>query len=603
MLVVQIQKRVIYGVVSMGDDEEFGWDEKNSRFDETHLADTDYSAESGFKAEAEPIVQEILDYHREDSAENMKPDPDEHGLAKMLNWDDEHDRQHVREKFENPGEHEGLLPAFGPDGHGEDAYDDCGDSHPFVCNSCGHSVEFGRTCARSVCARCGRAWIRDTGINKSAHNRRVRIEKHKMTPDDEHQKFHHIVISPSLDWYQCLASLGMSLDEANQTTKEVVKSILDEMNAPGMLARHDYRGKHPDGSIRSESDDRGFWKTVVGSDREFYGDVRDALAWRPHYHAVVVADWVKTGDFTTYIEDMTGWVIHRISRSDGKSIKSDGHMARAQTYTISHLSLDDSDDRVESEIDAVGTVCGDGIANTARFSKRPSDIGWADAKVRDACLDLLGFSSADAECGVELPPVDDPDELARRVLKDLYPDEDPEVPEDVVLEHVRQGNISVEVSSTGGSGGDVTVKDAFGMAVGPDGIRGSASDMPSVPSTAVTYDGGEEAVAPLVDVLDDDSGRVVDDQDQPADAGDVDRDDEDDQDGEDNQHDDHDHDDCECNGSLIPLGEFREEGYLDRDEWVQDAPHVDEAREVDREEPDDLTRWRASSPGDAVGGG
>lgn len=572
----------------MSDD--FGWDEKNSRHDETHLADEDYTDESGLHAEAEPLVEKILDYHREAGVLNV----DENGLPKGLNWDEEHDRQHVRERFDNPHAGEGMLPAFGPDGYGEDAYDDCGDEHPFVCNSCGHSVEFGRTCARSVCGRCGAAWMRDTGISKSAKNRRVRIEKHKETPDHEHQKFHHVVISPGLDWYKCLASLGMSLEEANDTTKDIVKSILKEMRAPGMLIRHDFRGKHPDGSIRSESDDRGFWKTVVQSDRDFYGDVRDALAWRPHYHAVVVSDYIKTGDFTTYFEEMTGWVIHRISRRDGKSIKTDGHMARALTYSVSHLSLDVREDGPnQSEIDEVGSIHDDGIQNTSRFSSRPSDIAWADGKVRDACRELLGFSSATTDCGVELPPVDDPDELARRIMHDLYPDEEPEVSEEVVLEHVRRGNISVEVSTTSGSGGDISVSDAFGLPVGPGGLRGSAGDMPSLSTSPVTHDGGIESTEPIVDELDDDCGRVVDGDEEISDQGD---------DAGDDQ-DDHDHDDCECNGSLIPLGEFRNEGYLDRDGWVSDAPHVDEAREADREHPDDLERWRAKSPAAAVGAG
>jgi len=545
-------------------------EEKNSIVDED--GGENYSIESGIRAEAQPIVDSILEYHREAGLYDV----DENGLPKGLNWDDEYDRQHVRDKFDNPDDHEGILPGFGPDGYGETCYDDCGDAHPFVCDSCGHSVEFGRTCARSVCSRCGVAWIRDTGINKSAKVRRVRKEKHRHTADREHQKIHHLIASPSLDWYYDLASMGYSLEEANEITKQILKKALDEMRAPGVVIRHDYRGKHPDGSIRSESDDQGFWKTVLNSDRDFFGDVRDALAWRPHYHCIVVSDWIKGGDFTTYIENQTGWIFHRIAREDtGVSLQSDGKMAAALTYSGSHLSIDVGENRNTSAISEVGSFEGDGIANSKRFSARPSDLTWADNKVSSLSQEILGMESATTECGVELPGVDEPDELARRILEELYPDDDDRhnVDTDAVLHHVDQGHIQVDVSTTSGSGGSITVKDAFGEPVGPGGFASSASDIPDAPSTAIAYDGGDQATAPIADQEASDQGASSDDQD----------------------------DDCSCCGSLIPLGEFRDRRLLERDDWVADAPHADEAREVDREWDDDLLRWRSEPPGDSIG--
>lgn len=56
----------------------------------------------------------------------------------------------------------------------------------------------------------------------------------------------------------------------------------------------------------------GLWKELLNSERMFYGDVRDQLAWKPHYHCIVVTDWFKTADFTKWIESATGWVVHRI---------------------------------------------------------------------------------------------------------------------------------------------------------------------------------------------------------------------------------------------------------------------------------------------------
>jgi hypothetical protein len=68
-------------------------------------------------------------------------------------------------------------------------------------------------------------------------------------------------------------------------------------------------------------------------------------------------------------------------------------------------------------------------------------------------------------------------------------------------------------------------------------------------------------------------------------------------------HGDHDdgNGDQECDGTLIPLEEARRRGLLEDDDWCADAPHVEEARDADREWPDDLDPWRTSSPGTSIG--
>ena len=171
-----------------------------------------------------------------------------------------------------------------------------------------------------------------------------------------------------------------------------------------------------------------------------------------------------------------------------------------------------------------------------------------------------------------MPAVDDPDELARRILEELYPDDDQPakgVSSDAVLHHVAEGNISVDVSTTDGGGGDVTVRDAFGEPVGSGGWGGG--DLPDAPSDP-TY-GSDEPVAET----------IVDADDQDA----CDRDDC----GHDHGDDDVD-DDRECDGTLIPLGEARQRGLLEDSDWIKKAPHVDELREADEEWEDDLDPWR-----------
>jgi predicted RNA-binding Zn-ribbon protein involved in translation (DUF1610 family) len=548
-----------------------------------------YSGESGHRADADRIINSIK---RVLKRNGINADVGDYRSRNTLSWDNPDDRRRVREMFDDFAEEEAILPGFGPEGLGENARDDCGEKHPFVCDSCGQRVDFGRTCSQSVCARCGVAWCRDLAIKKSAKIRRVRKEKHHHTPPSEHQKIHHQVISPPLEWYADLAHAGVSIEEARDLTKEVVKDILDEMRAQGLLVRHSYRFAKDDGSILSERDSRGRYKEILNSDRQFYGDVRDQLAWKPHFHAVVVADWLEVkgdGDspgLSDRVEKQTGWVIHRIENDDGVSIPTDGAMARVVSYTLSHCDIDVRDDaHNRSAVWEVGAFAGDAIKSSSRFSARPSDLEWADAVVRRVAAQTLGIRSGTTDCGAQLPAVDDPDEMARRIIEELYPSDDGRgrnVDPDAVLRHVSEGNITVDVSTTSGGGGDVTVRDAWGQPVGEGGWGGNVPDLPSTG----TYGVGDQATTstPIVTDSDPDDLRSTDDC------------------GCSEDHDDQ-GDDRECDGQLIPLGEARQRGLLEDAEWCRNAPHVDEARAADEEFSDNLDPWRTSSPGKAIGAG
>lgn len=539
---------------------------------------TDYSGESGRKASAETIVDAIEDALRCQGMDGAVGD------QRSLKWDDPDHRRAVREKFQQNGDvNEAILPNFGPEGFGENARDDCGEDHPFGCPSCGHVVPFGRTCGQSVCGRCGVAWVRDAAMKKAAKVRRVRKEKNQHTSDAEHQYLHHQIVSPPLSWYHDLAAADLTLEEAQALTKDVVKEILDEMRAPGLLVRHSYRGADDDGSIRSESDDRGLWKQRLNSDRDWFGGVRDALAWKPHYHSLVVSDFLKGGELVERVERETGWVIHRIADDDGVSLANDGAMARAGTYSLSHADIQVRDGHNRSAVWEVGSFQGDPIKSSSRFSARPSDLEWADGVVRRAAWKLLGLSSSSTECGAELPAVDDPDELARRIIDEIFPKHElpahrePDVDTDTILYHVSEGHIDVDVETTAGGGGNVTVSSAFGVPVTGDGWNGSS--IPDVPGS-VTFDGADEPPTTLLEVdQDDDQCGCGDDHDRVG------------------------QDDGECDGTLVPLGELRQRGLLDDDEWLRTAPHADDLREADREWPDDLEPWRTSSPGSAIGVG
>lgn len=560
------------------------------------MTDENYSGESGRRADASKIIQAIDRVRKKHGVQTTGEN------NRSLDWDNPRDRTLVRERFDDASG-EAILPGFGPEGLGGNARDDCGNPHPFICNECGHSVEFGRTCSQSVCARCGVAWVRDLGIKKSAKVRRIRKEKNQNTSPAEHQYIHHQVISLPLTWYFDLANAGYSLEEAQDVTKSVVKEILDEMRAQGVVVRHSYRGKNPDGTVKSESDDRGAWKERLNSDRAWFGDVRDDLAWMPHYHCIVVSDFLKGGKtkdedddepgLSEKVEEATGWVIHRIAGDDGVSLRDDGAMARALTYCLSHADIDVREDAYnQSCVWEVGSFQGDPIRSSGRFSAWDSDLEWADACVRRLAKRILGIRNGTSDCGAIIPGVDDPGELARRIILELYPEEDdrPDVDSDTVLHHVAQGNIDVSVSTTSGGGGNVTVNSAFGQSHdgGWGGFSGATWSAPSGGS----FDGDAGGVRALPldqdDQGDDCDGSCGGDHDTDATGLKSSSSSETESDGRD--------EDSQCDGRLIPLGEARHQGLLDDDRWCRDAVHVDEAREADREWPEDLDPWRTSNP-------
>jgi hypothetical protein len=542
------------------------------------LSDQDYSDESGRQAEAQPIINRI---HREAEKHGVRGVGDR---PDHLGWDDPQDRERLRARWDDPTG-EAILPGFGELGKARTAQDDCGEVHPFICDECGHYVEFGRTCQQSVCSRCGAVWCRNLAIQKAAKLRRLRKEKHHHTPGREHQKLHHLIISPPIDWFLGLAGAGVALPDALDHTLEVVKDILAELRAQGLVVRHSYRGERENGAVAGDAtadDDRNEWQERLFSEREWYDDVREELAWMPHFHAVVVADRVEGGDLTKQVEAETGWVIHRIADENNISLEEDSDMARAVTYCLSHADIVvDLDGPNDSVVREVGSFEGDPVRSSGRFTPQAHDLAWSDSVVREAARDTLGLHSGSTDCGADIPPVSDPDELARRVLEDLFPEDDrrQDVSEDLVLNHIAEGNITVDVDPDETGAEAVTVRDAFGDPVGAGGWGGGS--VPEIGGSA-TYDGAD--APPLVD-----EGRNIS---SPVDVDD---------------QDEHDHDHgaesgCSCDGKLIPLEEARRRGLLDDEEWTASAPHVEEAREADREWPDDLEPWQTEAPGSAVSG-
>ncbi|NHN40042.1 hypothetical protein G9C85_00115 [Halorubellus sp. JP-L1] len=538
--------------------------------------------ESGSRATPRKIVQAV---NRKLASVGIEH---ERNNARSLQWNNPEHRLWVRDKFEENAreiarKQEALLPGFGPQGRGENAREDCGNPHPFVCSDCANTVEFGSTCSMSVCARCGVAWVRDAAIKKSAKVRRVRKEKYKRSPSHVNQFEHHAVISAPLSWYYDLAAAGLTMEEAQEKTREVVKSILEELRCQGVLIRHSFRGSNPDGSIQSEHDDRGAWKQRLNSDRKWVTDVREDLAWKPHYHCIVVGDELKTRDLSADVEEATGWVIHRIEDDDGKSLPNDGAMARALMYSLSHADIEVRENgHNQSKVWEVGAYKGDAIRSSDTFASRDHDLDWSDAVIRKHAPRILGLRSGTTDCGATMPAVSDPDELARKIVDEIWPQDEPvDVETDTVLAHVSEGTIRVSTSSSSGGGYDVTVTDSDG-----NRLTGAAGSVPDLATDPFDYASSSEDLRSRPLRQDD----VVDDEECDGDC---------DHDHGDDQHDDDDGDET-CDGTLVPLEEARERGLLDDDEWLDQAPFAADALAAHREYPDELVPF-GTPPGKAIG--
>jgi hypothetical protein len=574
------------------------------------MPSNDHHPESGRNAEASAIVESIRDELRRQGI--VPDDSDGH----RYDWHDERDRRDVLRQFRANDQDDddqiwskALLPGFGELGRATTSKETCGDPHPHVCDSCGQGLTIGNTCRESACGRCAPAWCRRAAKKKAAKIQALRQEKYYSTPDNTNANIYHVTISPRLGWFADLARAGLSLDEAREATRRVVKKILDELRAQGVVVRHPYSHKKDDGTVaESHTEDLGEWSDRLFEGREWSGDVREELAWKPHYHCLVVSDWIKTGEhqddenIVERVEEATGWVIHRITSENSENSLDDAQAARALMYCLSHAGIEiDQHGPNRSEVWEVGSFQEDGIANSSRFQPSEANSAWAEAVTAKYAGPILGISVTGSECGRTLPAFEDGAEFARRILEELSPDEfDPrvqDVDERAVLEHVRRGDVSVPVSGSRSSSSSSS----------------SSSSTSSTPSVSLSEDPSSTEVA---EESPDVGGKTRMDPRELATDSDAD-------------HDDHGHDcscsDCsfaqlkddfgiddehpalerdepeECDGQLIPLGDARERGLLDDPEWCRQADHVQEARRLDREWPDDLPPWYSHPDVEAVG--
>jgi hypothetical protein len=226
------------------------------------------------------------------------------------------------------------LPMLDLPGFGEE-YEDCGDDIPHFCSHCAHTFAVGRTCKRSTCPRCAPKWVTERARHIVARLDTICRVKSKQLGQAVYK--HHVVISPPNDW-------KVEAEDPLDRTQKVIREIMDEMNAEGLVAYHPWAGKSDPGETKG--DDRGEWKKRLFNGRDWEGDVRDELQPRGHFHLLVASPHIPGGQTTKDVFDKTGWIIDRITKrgDSSKSLDDDDveDVARAATYMLSHTGIDTS---------------------------------------------------------------------------------------------------------------------------------------------------------------------------------------------------------------------------------------------------------------------
>jgi len=263
-----------------------------------------------------------------------------------------------------------VLPGFG------ERYEDCGDEIPRFCADCGATHTVGRTCYRSECPRCAAAWARRQAKRMAAKleaTRRYEAAKNGQSP-----YFHHLTISPP-DGFRV-----DSEDELDRTI-EALKEVLDGLGVPtGAFVYHPYRGEG--------GDDRGEWKRRLFDEDREWDDVREELEHSPHFHVIAVADHVDGGLVTKAIEEQTGFVVERITKSGSNvSIYGKYDLARVASYALSHAGIEETETgRKQAAYRYFGRA-----ANLSATDEIQAEM---DAAVRSVAPKTLGLSWSSVAC-------------------------------------------------------------------------------------------------------------------------------------------------------------------------------------------------------------
>jgi hypothetical protein len=160
---------------------------------------------------------------------------------------------------------------------------------------------------------------------------------------------------------------------------------LDELGVPtGVIVYHPYRGE--------DGDDRGEWKRRLFDQDQDWDEVREELNHWGHFHVIAVADHVDGGLVTKAVEEQTGFIVERITKSGSNvSIYGKYDLARAVSYSLSHVGLEETD---TGRKQAVYRYFG----KAANFEATDEIKNEMDAAVRSVAPKTLGLSWSSVAC-------------------------------------------------------------------------------------------------------------------------------------------------------------------------------------------------------------
>ena len=297
-----------------------------------------------------------------------------------------------------------ALPPLPVPGSGE-CLPDCGDDIPALfCASCGSPSIVGRTCRRSRCPRCWKAW--DFQRAKVAASKIEGLRRYRAASGNSKAKYHHMTVSfPN--------SIRFNSDDVLSRAFSAVKLLLEESGVyDGHLIYHpwriaeDYRGDiHGHGSGNGDMT----WAEIlekIESDEWIWEAVREEfLVYAPHFHVFANAAFVQGGAVTEAVESQTGVVVHRITKGVDSSVSlyDASDLCAAVAYGYSHAGLSQTADgshRVEAR----------SFGEVANFTPKPSVERDVDRGLRRVAPNVLGITFPKPKCDNETPDIELPDE-------------------------------------------------------------------------------------------------------------------------------------------------------------------------------------------------
>jgi hypothetical protein len=309
----------------------------------------------------------------------------------------------IRDVSTDAREFDAALPESSLPGSG-DRRDDCGDDFPALhCPDCGEPTTVGRTCRRSRCPRCHKAWVFYTARQVDAKTDGLRRLRYARSEGRSHPKLHHLVLSPP-------SSIRFDSGDPLDRAFDLVKLLLAQVDGDtGTAIYHPYRIKEEyRGDVLGHSSGDGdlTWKDVLPLiATEGWDAVReDYLVFSPHFHVIAVSDWIEGGAVTDRLAEKTGWVTHRITPGDSSTSIGDlEDLASVTAYSLSHagLSHDAGNDRHRAAYRYFGEV-----ANTEARANVTREV---DRALRDVAPTVLGMDFPEPRCSEERVDADDGD--------------------------------------------------------------------------------------------------------------------------------------------------------------------------------------------------